>query len=678
MRLDQLFKEDDTTVKTMSMPEKVAAFDRLQPGQEVGLWFDSVIRRADKYKPFIVGRKTKSKLRPLEKITLLQKSKDGGTGGMKYYLYKRADNTSFQNANVSLAMGDMAASLVDIKESRAFIDLDESIKEATIMERIVLDIDYSRNPEALVKAINLMGKRLDLTLMNAPQALDDLKQKGFARIEGKDSDIMSFVNYLYSKGIEPNYNIQNMDKVQTPGLNKNKAMPAFIGKKEVPVEEGMMDDEVKAILMKYPKELAKLKASQDLMDVYDTPLYQELFSYYADSGEMPYGTMKARDGDPVQFIQDELDDMGVFEGFASDAQRKAAFASGYDPKKKKKVKEDAPFDGMGLVQRMVFNKWISIDEWNVLKDKFKDAAQEIEANYDDWPEGEGFGSSDHNFAIKELMEILGYKFDNEDRSGKFIVTDVPQEVKNAGLRNIRQKDPDPIIASEGYSNERHQAQTMLKLEELRDMIMVLDMDDDSKTSALTALDQVADDITILESKDGANTSDGKHQEKICRDTVRNPNKSMLGGPSPEEAEKTLKSKFGYSDEKISKLKEEFEPHKMYKDGKVKMANTHADHVKLGKQGWSHDNPKTKKIEEKEKNCGCGQTPCKTYGKKIEEQAPHTHPITEAEFDEAAGEKDACYHKVKSRYKVWPSAYASGALVKCRKVGAKNWGNSKKK
>ena len=53
-------------------------------------------------------------------------------------------------------------------------------------------------------------------------------------------------------------------------------------------------------------------------------------------------------------------------------------------------------------------------------------------------------------------------------------------------------------------------------------------------------------------------------------------------------------------------------------------------------------------------------------------------ITEAQFDEAAGEKDACYRKVKSRYKVWPSAYASGALTKCRKVGASNWGNSKKK
>ena len=53
------------------------------------------------------------------------------------------------------------------------------------------------------------------------------------------------------------------------------------------------------------------------------------------------------------------------------------------------------------------------------------------------------------------------------------------------------------------------------------------------------------------------------------------------------------------------------------------------------------------------------------------------PITEAQFDEAAGKKDACYHKVKARYDVWPSAYASGALVKCRKVGAANWGNSKK-
>jgi hypothetical protein len=56
-----------------------------------------------------------------------------------------------------------------------------------------------------------------------------------------------------------------------------------------------------------------------------------------------------------------------------------------------------------------------------------------------------------------------------------------------------------------------------------------------------------------------------------------------------------------------------------------------------------------------------------------DQCPHCRgPIVhESQLNE---KKDACYHKVKSRYKVWPSAYASGALVQCRKKGAANWGN----
>ena len=41
-----------------------------------------------------------------------------------------------------------------------------------------------------------------------------------------------------------------------------------------------------------------------------------------------------------------------------------------------------------------------------------------------------------------------------------------------------------------------------------------------------------------------------------------------------------------------------------------------------------------------------------------------------------GEKDACYHKVKARYKVWPSAYASGASGKQERCS--NWGNKTKK
>jgi hypothetical protein len=61
----------------------------------------------------------------------------------------------------------------------------------------------------------------------------------------------------------------------------------------------------------------------------------------------------------------------------------------------------------------------------------------------------------------------------------------------------------------------------------------------------------------------------------------------------------------------------------------------------------------------------------------EMKCPHCHGelVSEELMNE---KKDACYYKVKSRYKVWPSAYASGALVKCRKKGASNWGTGGKK
>ena len=65
-------------------------------------------------------------------------------------------------------------------------------------------------------------------------------------------------------------------------------------------------DEVKAILDKYG-----IKNADDVelgSDVYD-----ELFGYYMDSGEMPYGVMKARTGMPDEWIADRLDDLGLVE-----------------------------------------------------------------------------------------------------------------------------------------------------------------------------------------------------------------------------------------------------------------------------------------------------------------------------------------------------------------------------
>ena len=63
--------------------------------------------------------------------------------------------------------------------------------------------------------------------------------------------------------------------------------------------------------------------------------------------------------------------------------------------------------------------------------------------------------------------------------------------------------------------------------------------------------------------------------------------------------------------------------------------------------------------------------------KLKSMASKKQEVSEEDKKgEGSGKKDACYNKVKASAKVWPSAYASGRLVQCRKKGADNYGNSK--
>jgi len=86
-----------------------------------------------------------------------------------------------------------------------------------------------------------------------------------------------------------------------------------------------------------------------------------------------------------------------------------------------------------------------------------------------------------------------------------------------------------------------------------------------------------------------------------------------------------------------------------------------------------DDPKRRKSFRARHKCSQAKdrTTPKYWSCKMWSRTPVSKMVAEGEKKK---KKDACYHKVKSRYDVWPSAYASGALVKCRKVGAKNWGN----
>ena len=143
------------------------------------------------------------------------------------------------------------------------------------------------------------------------------------------------------------------------------------------------------------------------------------------------------------------------------------------------------------------------------------------------------------------------------------------------------------------------------------------------------------------------------------------------------------------EEELEKISDELK-------GAVKMHQSQANRIDK-----ILDETDDEELKEESKNCGCGKDPCETYGssngngvrikvgdgsvssldeKKKKQQKGKKRAAKTKKRDKkkkSSAKKDACYNKVKSRYKVWPSAYASGALVKCRKVGAKNWGNSTK-
>ena len=90
--------------------------------------------------------------------------------------------------------------------------------------------------------------------------------------------------------------------------------------------EGIANPEIEEIFDKYPHE-AKLYRETGELD--DGPLYEELFDHYCNNGEMPYGVAKARDGDPVQWIANQLErDLGQGLNEAGDDYKE--FDSSFD------------------------------------------------------------------------------------------------------------------------------------------------------------------------------------------------------------------------------------------------------------------------------------------------------------------------------------------------------------
>ena len=241
-------------------------------------------------------------------------------------------------------------------------------------------------------------------------------------------------------------------------------------------------------------------------------------------------------------------------------------------------------------------------------------------------EASSMGMNKYGLAAKNV----GGKFYSYKDGVETGVFDSMEELKKHQEQILQQMDKkhNQESVEEGHSNTRQQAQTMLKLEELRDMIMVLDMDDDDKTSALTALDQVADDITITEEE---------YDRQRDADAVSGkPRKSYFGGGrtkpegySKDKAEKSAIDNIKQMLAKQSTTEEAtIKPYvSMYRDEKNKMVYDVLD--KHGKSAFkSHDEKEAMKYfkdnYKKMRNESSG------YEGQVE---PHMHVFKTMDFDQ---------------------------------------------
>ena len=154
----------------------------------------------------------------------------------------------------------------------------------------------------------------------------DLKQPGVLTGENMHKAVNPYYDMFISKGWRFDAPISGQFTIGVAKGDTRFAMPegdnlatfedinSLRNLAGLPVAESRLMDSagetLEHILNRFKHEVKNFEANGDL----DDDLYHALYDYYSDNGEMPYGTMKARTGDPYNWISDRLaDELGVTE-----------------------------------------------------------------------------------------------------------------------------------------------------------------------------------------------------------------------------------------------------------------------------------------------------------------------------------------------------------------------------
>lgn len=179
-------KKEYTSKNPIPKEERSKVYQGLGKGDTVKIKFDSSIRRGEEYQEFVVSKgKTKVGKAQVERIIL--KSKDNPKG-VSYYLYNR-------DGNVSLAIGDMGASIVDMKvEGGAPSGKKEAPAAATKKEGGKLSPEAQGYYDRSVKEFSNMSPE------DQKKNVDHVKEQLKKHKEGKESIGMGFAEPMVAAG----------------------------------------------------------------------------------------------------------------------------------------------------------------------------------------------------------------------------------------------------------------------------------------------------------------------------------------------------------------------------------------------------------------------------------------------------------------------------------------------
>jgi len=259
-------KESVNEAKSMDMKKRLKVYDKLKKGDKITIKYGSSMRGGVE-KEFVVSKgKTLVGKQKVERIIL---QNPANPKGVKYYLYQR-------NGNVTMAIGDMAATIEDMHES-----IDESTGLA-IIHKAAKKGSY---PVSIVAT--MLGKVVKQELVKTPMAVP--------------------AAFRMMQGGYPRATIAIEDRT---------------GK--ILFKEGFVKESVNEGMFKVIDQIR-----QDSKDARD--FIKNVFS------DPDFKDMR-KDKEFLKYLK------SIYEGFSSDAQRKAAFANGYEEKGKKKKESIEEYD----------------------------------------------------------------------------------------------------------------------------------------------------------------------------------------------------------------------------------------------------------------------------------------------------------------------------------------------